>query len=62
MGVQDFKETVSCFMRVTWAAAAGRLHLLSSAQPIIEVSSAYGHNNRSRQSSTGRDLKKLLHY
>ncbi|CAH1774066.1 unnamed protein product [Owenia fusiformis] len=51
MGVQDFTETVACLMRVTWAAAAGRLHLVSSAQPIREsMSSMTGR--RSRQSST----------
>lgn len=54
MGVHEFTETVSCFMRVTWAAAAGRLHLLGSSQPIIESStSLYGCGRRSRQSSTG---------
>lgn len=53
MGVHVFTETVSCFMRVTWAAAAGRLHLLSSPQPIIENSNMYGCGCRSRQSSTG---------
>ncbi|ELT87807.1 hypothetical protein CAPTEDRAFT_215538 [Capitella teleta] len=32
MGVSDFTEMVASFMRVTWAAAAGRLHLASSVQ------------------------------
>jgi hypothetical protein len=55
MGVHEFTETVSCFMRVTWAAAAGRLHLLGSSQPIIESSTGlYGCGRRSRQSSTGK--------
>ncbi|XP_013409431.2 ubiquitin carboxyl-terminal hydrolase 24-like [Lingula anatina] len=49
MSNTDFTETVSCFMRVTWAAAAGRLHLASAVQPIRESSSG----RRSRQSSTG---------
>ncbi|KAL5016318.1 hypothetical protein ScPMuIL_005907 [Solemya velum] len=53
MGVPDFSETVSCFMRVAWAAAAGRLHLLSSSQPIRESNCSYGCGRRSRQSSTG---------
>ncbi|XP_052274227.1 ubiquitin carboxyl-terminal hydrolase 24-like isoform X2 [Dreissena polymorpha] len=52
MGVHDFTETVSCFMRVAWAAAAGKLHLLSSPQPIRESATAYSCG-RSRQSSTG---------
>ncbi|KAL4237153.1 Ubiquitin carboxyl-terminal hydrolase 24 [Mactra antiquata] len=53
MGVHDFTETVSCFMRVAWAAAAGKLHLLSSPQPIRESATAYSCGRRSRQSSTG---------
>ncbi|XP_052775472.1 ubiquitin carboxyl-terminal hydrolase 24-like isoform X3 [Mya arenaria] len=53
MGVHDFTETVSCFMRVAWAAAAGKLHLLSSPQPIRENATAYSCGRRSRQSSTG---------
>lgn len=57
MGVHEFTETVSCFMRVTWAAAAGRLHLLGSSQPIIESSTGlYGCGRRSRQSSTGKKI------
>ncbi|XP_064607447.1 ubiquitin carboxyl-terminal hydrolase 24-like isoform X2 [Liolophura sinensis] len=53
MGVHDFTETVSCFMRVTWAAAAGRLHLVGCNQPIRESSGWYTGGRRSRQSSTG---------
>ena len=56
MGVKDFTETVSCFMRVAWAAAAGKLHLLSSPQPIRENATAYSCGRRSRQSSTGNWL------
>lgn len=56
MGVHDFTETVSCFMRVAWAAAAGKLHLLSSPQPIRETATAYSCGRRSRQSSTGKLL------
>ncbi|XP_063403289.1 ubiquitin carboxyl-terminal hydrolase 24-like [Mytilus trossulus] len=53
MGVYEFTETVSCFMRVTWAAAAGRLHLLGSSQPIIESTTGLYTCGKSRQSSTG---------
>ena len=52
MGVHDFTETVSCFMRVAWAAAAGKLHLLSTPTPIREAATAYSCGRRSRQSST----------
>lgn len=51
MTMQDFGETVACLMRITWAAAAGRLHLMSVNQPIRESTAATGR--RSRQSSTG---------
>ncbi|XP_064624443.1 ubiquitin carboxyl-terminal hydrolase 24-like isoform X2 [Lineus longissimus] len=51
MSVENFKETVACLIRVTWAAAAGRLHLASSSAPIRE-NNMYG-GTRSRQSSTG---------
>lgn len=54
MGVYEFTETVSCFMRVTWAAAAGRLHLLGSSQPIIESTTGLYTCGKSRQSSTGK--------
>ncbi|XP_059140581.1 ubiquitin carboxyl-terminal hydrolase 24-like isoform X2 [Physella acuta] len=50
---QEFVETISCFMKVTWAAAAGRLHLLSYNQPIKENREGLGCGHRSRQSSTG---------
>ncbi|XP_062568779.1 ubiquitin carboxyl-terminal hydrolase 24-like [Saccostrea cucullata] len=51
MDVHTFTETVSCFMRVTWAAAAGRLHLIGTTQAMID--STMGHGRRSRQSSSG---------
>ena len=57
MGVAEFTETVACFMRVAWAAGAGRLHLAASSQPIKDYSiysSGYSTgSSRSRQSSTG---------
>ena len=57
MGTNDFTDTVACFMQVAWAAAAGKLHLASSTQPMKDPtsfgSSTYGSNSRSRQSSTG---------
>lgn len=39
MGVSDFADMVASFMRVTWAAAAGKLHLASSVQPPNATSS-----------------------
>ena len=60
MGVHDFTETVSCFMRVAWAAAAGKLHLLSSPQPIRESATAYSCGRRSRQSSTGKQSTRIF--
>lgn len=53
LSMQEFIETVSCFMRVTWAGAAGRLHLLSYNQPIREAREGASCGHRSRQSSTG---------
>ncbi|XP_050400806.1 ubiquitin carboxyl-terminal hydrolase 24 isoform X1 [Patella vulgata] len=53
LGEKEFTKTVSCFMRVTWAAAAGRLHLLSFSQPIRESRESYSCGHRSRQSSSG---------
>ncbi|CAL1529935.1 unnamed protein product [Lymnaea stagnalis] len=53
LSTQEFVETVSCFMKVTWAAASGRLHLLSSNQPIKDSREGFGCGHRSRQSSTG---------
>ncbi len=55
MGVNDFAETVACFMRVTWAAAAGKLHLASSSQPIRDSSSMTSSmfSTGSSRSSTG---------
>ena len=32
MGRDDFAETIACLIRVTWAAAAGRLHLAGGRQ------------------------------
>ncbi|XP_077980970.1 ubiquitin carboxyl-terminal hydrolase 24-like [Glandiceps talaboti] len=60
MSVSDFSATITSFMRLTWAAAAGRIHLASSSQPIglmkdsIGVSFSIGpERRRSRHSSTG---------
>lgn len=54
MEVGDFTSTVACFMRLTWAAAAGRLDLVGSSQPIREsTSSLLPLGVRSRVSSTG---------
>ncbi|XP_031724129.1 ubiquitin carboxyl-terminal hydrolase 24 isoform X7 [Anarrhichthys ocellatus] len=54
MEVGDFTATVACFMRLTWAAAAGRLDLVGSPQPIREThSSLLPQGVRTRVSSTG---------
>ncbi|TSK58130.1 Ubiquitin carboxyl-terminal hydrolase 24 [Bagarius yarrelli] len=54
MEVGDFTSTVACFMRLTWAAAAGRLDLVGSSQPIREsTNSLLPLGVRSRVSSTG---------
>lgn len=54
MEVGDFTSTVACFMRLTWAAAAGRLDLVGSPQPIREThSSLLLQGVRTRVSSTG---------
>uniref|UniRef100_M4A9N3 ubiquitinyl hydrolase 1 n=1 Tax=Xiphophorus maculatus TaxID=8083 RepID=M4A9N3_XIPMA len=53
MEVGDFTSTVACFMRLTWAAAAGRLDLVGSQQPIRETHSALlPQGVRTRVSST----------
>lgn len=57
MEVGDFTSTVACFMRLTWAAAAGRLDLVGSSQPIRETTnSLLPLGVRSRVSSTGKVL------
>uniref|UniRef100_A0A8C5GXH0 ubiquitinyl hydrolase 1 n=1 Tax=Gouania willdenowi TaxID=441366 RepID=A0A8C5GXH0_GOUWI len=54
MEVGDFTSTVACFMRLTWAAAAGRLDLVGSPQPIRESHSLHLQQGvRTRVSSTG---------
>uniref|UniRef100_A0A4W3HTX5 Ubiquitin carboxyl-terminal hydrolase 24 n=1 Tax=Callorhinchus milii TaxID=7868 RepID=A0A4W3HTX5_CALMI len=54
MEVNDFTSTVACFMRLTWAAAAGRLDLVGSCQPIREsTNSLFAVGVRSRLSSSG---------
>lgn len=54
MEVSDFTSTVACFMRLTWAAAAGRLDLVGSPQPIREThGSLVPQGVRTRVSSTG---------
>ncbi|KAM9326707.1 ubiquitin carboxyl-terminal hydrolase 24 [Gastrophryne carolinensis] len=54
MEVGDFTCTVACFMRLSWAAAAGRLDLVGSTQPIKESnSSLFPIGLRGRLSSSG---------
>uniref|UniRef100_H3DJS3 ubiquitinyl hydrolase 1 n=1 Tax=Tetraodon nigroviridis TaxID=99883 RepID=H3DJS3_TETNG len=49
-------STVACFMRLTWAAAAGRLDLVGSPQPIKEThSSLLPQGVRTRQSVSIKD-------
>jgi len=38
MSVSEFTDTVSCFIRVAWAAAAGKLQLVGSLQPVKDLS------------------------
>uniref|UniRef100_A0A452VAW7 Ubiquitin specific peptidase 24 n=1 Tax=Ursus maritimus TaxID=29073 RepID=A0A452VAW7_URSMA len=52
MEVSDFTSTVACFMRLSWAAAAGRLDLVGSSQPIKESNSLFPAGIRSRLSSS----------
>lgn len=53
MEVSDFTSTVACFMRLSWAAAAGRLDLVGSSQPIKESNSLFPAGIRNRLSSSG---------
>lgn len=54
MEVNDFTCTVACFMRLSWAAAAGRLDLVGSNQPIKESNnSLFPAGLRGRLSSSG---------
>lgn len=61
MEVGDFTSTVACFMRLTWAAAAGRLDLVGSPQPIRETPvSLLPQGVRTRVSSTGETFTSPL--
>ncbi|EGV91717.1 Ubiquitin carboxyl-terminal hydrolase 24 [Cricetulus griseus] len=53
MEATDFTATVACFMRLSWAAAAGRLDLVGSSQPIKESNSLFPAGIRNRLSSSG---------
>ncbi|XP_053324952.1 ubiquitin carboxyl-terminal hydrolase 24 [Spea bombifrons] len=53
MEVNDFTCTVACFMRLSWAAAAGRLDLVGSNQPIKESNTLFPGGLRGRLSSSG---------
>nr|XP_033771654.1 ubiquitin carboxyl-terminal hydrolase 24 isoform X3 [Geotrypetes seraphini] len=54
MDVNDFTSTVACFMRLSWAAAAGRLDLVGSSQPIKESNhTLFPAGIRNRLSSSG---------
>ena len=53
MSVSDFTDTVACFMRVSWAAAAGKLHL-AAVSLSSKDSSTPSYGSKSRQSSTGK--------
>ena len=59
MQAADFTDMIACFMRVSWAAAAGKLNLASATPPIRDCNSMTGSwqsasSTRSRQSSTGK--------
>lgn len=49
LNIGELLETLTCIMRVAWAAAAGQLHLANCPLP----SSSHSSGRRSRQSSTG---------
>jgi len=49
MSVSEFADTVSCFIRVAWAAAAGKLQLVGSLQPVKDLSAT---SNSGQQSSS----------
>ncbi|EMP33605.1 Ubiquitin carboxyl-terminal hydrolase 24 [Chelonia mydas] len=53
MEINDFTSTVACFMRLSWAAAAGRLDLVGSSQPIKESNTLFPLGIRNRLSSSG---------
>uniref|UniRef100_A0A8C5WGL6 Ubiquitin carboxyl-terminal hydrolase 24 n=1 Tax=Leptobrachium leishanense TaxID=445787 RepID=A0A8C5WGL6_9ANUR len=53
MEVNDFTSTVACFMRLSWAAAAGKLDLVGSNQPIKDSSTLFPTGPRGRLSSSG---------
>ncbi|XP_063283711.1 ubiquitin carboxyl-terminal hydrolase 24 isoform X2 [Pelobates fuscus] len=53
MEVNDFTSTVACFMRLSWAAAAGRLDLVGSNQPIKQSNILIPTGLRGRLSSSG---------
>lgn len=57
MEANDFTATLACFMRLSWAAAAGRLDLVGSSQPIKENNSLFPAGIRNRLSSSGTVLK-----
>lgn len=59
MEVNDFTSTVACFMRLSWAAAAGRLDLVGSSQPIKESNTLFSAGIRNRLSSSGRLTESL---
>jgi len=53
MSVSEFTDTVSCFIRVAWAAAAGKLQLVGSLQPVKD-SSATSNSGQHTTSFSGR--------
>jgi len=53
MSVSEFTDTVSCFIRVAWAAAAGKLQLVGSLQPVKDLS-ATSNSGQHTTSLSGR--------
>jgi len=53
MSVSEFADTVSCFIRVAWAAAAGKLQLVGSLQPVKDLS-ATSNSGQQTSSISGR--------
>lgn len=50
---EEFHDTLTCFMRVSWAATAGKLQLANNSCPIREGSTYHLSGRSSRQSSSG---------
>lgn len=55
MTVPDFINMLECLMRVSWAAAAGRLSLATTVQTVREYGSRGRQSSTSSTASSGSD-------